>query len=322
VGKERAVGGDPPEVLERFRRQHGLITMAQAVDGGLSRATVARRVTSGLWVRKAAGLYRHAAVADSWHAGVLGPCLQLGAIASHRSAAFLWELDGIRRGRAEVVVSRSCRSSVVGARVHRSVQFDAIGPVTRRGIPTTPIERTLIDLAGVVGWGKFEAAIDDALRRELTGWPDLLATYRALGRRGRNGSAGLRRVLDERFGDDHVPRSAWSRWVSALLVDAGLPEPRLEYPVHRVDGTLIGHVDLAFPAQRLAVELQSVRYHLNRPSFESDAVRAADLAAAGWTWLPLTWRRHRESSAAVVATVRATLHRARPTDTTHPPKLA
>jgi hypothetical protein len=202
----------------------------------------------------------------------------------------------------------SIRSETV--RVHESVQFDHIVAVRRDGIPCTPVGRTLIDLAGVTRWSRFEAAVDDALRRNLVDWPHLLDIYRAFGRRGRNGSAALRRLLDERFGDDAIPRSVFSRMVAQLLIDHGVPEPEFEYPVPIPGWRAPAHVDLAYPSSRIAIELQSVKYHLGREPFEKDALRAAGVAATGWRWLPITYRMYCDEPTRVVECVRQALRTA------------
>ena len=77
--------------------------------------------------------------------------------------------------------------------------------------------------------------------------------------------------------------------VEDLLVDAGLARPRLEYRICDSGGTLLAQVDLAYPARRVAIELDSVRYHLNRESFVADPRRRNRLALAGWTVLSFTW---------------------------------
>lgn len=294
-------------VDERFRRQHGVVRFSQARHDGMSRSAIQRRIASGAWVPLAPGTYRHAAAQPTWHSQVMAACLHFDGVASHRCAAVLWGLDGTRPGLVEIVVGRTRGTVFDGAKVHRSSQFASIAPVARSGVPTTPIGRTLIDLAGVVGWRRFEAAVDDALRRRLIDWPALADTYRRLGRRGRNGSAALRRLLDERFGDDRLPLSAWSRWVANLITDAGLPAPELEHRIVAPDGRFIAQVDLAYPEARVAVELQSVRFHLHRRAFESDASRFAGLAALGWVVVPVTWERYQSDPGDVVADIGRTL---------------
>ena len=77
--------------------------------------------------------------------------------------------------------------------------------------------------------------------------------------------------------------------VEDLLVDAGLARPRLEFRACAADGEFLAQVDLAYPVHRVAIELDSVRYHLNRESFVADPRRRNRLTIAGWTVLSFTW---------------------------------
>ena len=89
-----------------------------------------------------------------------------------------------------------------------------------------------------------------------------------------------------------------------LLLDAGLPEPRYEYQVLDAAGAFIARVDLAYPERKVAIELDSVRWHLNRSSFEADPRRKNKLILAGWTVLTFTWSDYVDTPNALVRTVR------------------
>jgi very-short-patch-repair endonuclease len=80
--------------------------------------------------------------------------------------------------------------------------------------------------------------------------------------------------------------------VASFLAAAGLPAPVLEHPV-TVAGTT-WRLDLAWPALKVGVELQSVRWHLDRRSQLRDSRKSTALQTAGWLVLPVTshdWRR-------------------------------
>ena len=77
--------------------------------------------------------------------------------------------------------------------------------------------------------------------------------------------------------------------VADLLVDAGLKYPALEHRVCRADGGFVAQVDLAFPSHRVAIELDSARWHDNRESFVRDRRRRNEITLAGWTVLNFTW---------------------------------
>ena len=72
-------------------------------------------------------------------------------------------------------------------------------------------------------------------------------------------------------------------------------------------------IDALWPEQRLAVELDSYRFHRARVPFEADRIRDADLA--GYKVLRFTWRRLTRNPEAVAATVARELAlRAAPTE--------
>lgn len=135
---------------------------------------------------------------------------------------------------------------------------------------------------------------DDRLR-----YQDLYDVLDAHARNGRNGTLRLRAVLDERADDEGVPLSDWSRWVCDLLCESGLPKPVLEHRVHTADGDFVAQVDLAYPAHRLGIELDSIRWRHNRDSFVNDRRRRNRLTTAGWDVLSFTWHDYEDQPAAL-----------------------
>jgi hypothetical protein len=276
-------------VLRRMKRQHGLISRSQALRCGMTAAQIQRRLRSGRWLREARGVYRHAVVPSTPLSRLLAVCIAYDALASHRAAAALHAIDGYRLGRSEVLVPAGRGLVLRDVIVHESSQMELARPVVRQGIPCTGPPRTLLDLAAVVSRKRLDRTIDAVLRDRLLRPSDLYGVLAGHACRGRRGIAVFRAALDGRLGDDPVPLSEWSRMVEDLLVGAGLARPRLEYRICTSDGALLAQVDLAYPVHRVAIELDSVRYHLNRESFVSDARRRNQLNLAGWTVLSFTW---------------------------------
>lgn len=282
---------DDDGVLDVIRRQHGVISRSQALAAGMAPHRIEYRLRSGTWVRLAAGVYRHGLWPPSWKARVIEHCLVLGAVASHRTAAVLHGIDGFRPGRVEVLIDHRRRQRPVDATVHQTTQTDRIDLVVLEGIPTTGLARTVLDVAAVVGPRRLEATIDDVVRTNRLSYAELAAVLDDHARRGRDGCGRLRAVLDERTAMPAVPLSQWSRDVAGLLAgDGRLRRPVLEHRVHSPGGGLVAQLDLAYPDAKLGIELDSVRHHLNRDSFERDPVRRNRLEAEGWTVLNFTWR--------------------------------
>ena len=294
---------DEPLVHSLMRKQYGLISRAQARDAGMTRHQIQRQLDTKRWCTAAPGVYHNTAVPETPHSRLLAACIAHGGLASHRAAAALHDIDGFRLVRPEIVVAPGRGRSAAGVRLHRSTQMDLARPVPRDGIPCTGLPRTMLDLAAVVNRQRLESALDCVLRQERLTYDDLYEVVVSHSRQGRNGLTQLRAVLDDRCCDGPVPLSDWSRWVSDLLVKSGLGRPALEYRVHDAAGGLLAQVDLAYPGRRLAIELDSVRWHHNRESFVGDRRRRNKLQAAGWDVLNFTWEDYANRSAELCAVV-------------------
>lgn len=287
--------------------QHGLITLAQAASEGLTRRQVDARLQRGQWVRVERAVYRHSAVHITWESRLLAACLTSGGLASHRCAAALWRLDQFWTPRVEVVISQVSSYRSKHHRIHRSTQWDRTDQCTINAIPCTGIERTILDLAAVVSLRRVELAAESAMRLGLIDWPALRECLIRHSRQGRDGCGRLRLLLDSRHGDDPLPLSAWSRLVQHILSDAGVPEPKLEYPILNKTGRILTRVDLAWPDHLVALELDSVRYHLNRRSFEKDKRKRNKARLMGWTIHEVTWSMSVEDKPGLVRLIKSAL---------------
>lgn len=102
----------------------------------------------------------------------------------------------------------------------------------------------------------------------------------------------LRRSVLEESRD--LPWSAAERLAHAALRDAGIRGWHSNYAVSIGSNTYF--IDIAFPAQRLAVEIDGREFHSDRAQFEKDRRRQNALVSAGWTVLRFTWAMIQESS--------------------------
>jgi very-short-patch-repair endonuclease len=84
---------------------------------------------------------------------------------------------------------------------------------------------------------------------------------------------------------------------------------------HRVRAGARWYVlDLAFPAQRLAVEIDGRAFHSDPQAFQRDRHRQNDLVAAGWTILRFTWSDLVQRPDYVVQAILEALRTSRPPD--------
>ncbi len=193
--------------------------------------------------------------------------------------------------------------------VHESKQFDLAEPMEIDAIPCTDLGRTVLDLGAVVDERRLDGAIDALVREKRIDLRTLAAVQKMHSRRGRDGCGKLREALEKRVGESGTPRSEWSRDAADLLVAHQLPRPEFEHPVLSPNGGFLGEVDLAYPEARLAIELDSVRWHLSRIGFEEDAVRRNRMIVIGWQVLNFTYSEFRDHPSRMVQTVRDALGR-------------
>ena len=301
------------------RRQHGIITTDAAATCGTSADQLGWATHTGALERVHPTIYRVAAAPHTWEQRVLIAVLAAGpgALASHRSAAALWGLDGSTRGVPELVTPRHLRSRAQLGRCHESTDLHLASPVERLAIPCTGLVRTLVDLGAVAPPERVQQAIDDAVRRRLCTWDDLMHTMARHSRRGRRGVGPLRAILEECYGAS-VPDSRFNRLVERLLVDSGLPQPEIEHRVLDASGTEVARVDLAYPLQLVALELDSRRFHLSVDAFESDRPRQNRLELLGWTVLRYTWAHYTRTPNRLVGEVAEALRRPRSSNLRHP----
>jgi hypothetical protein len=297
-------------VLPVFVRQHWLVSFEDVAAAGGSADTVAHRLRTGRWTRADIGVYRLVGPPVGWESRLLAPIMSVGppAAASHHAAAALHGLPGFGDGTMELTVPRHGDVRRPAMRVHTSTDLDRCRIVARRGIPTTDVDRTLLDLARVVGPRRLHRSIEWCRREGLTDWPALIDCLARHARRGRPGVQRLRDVILANAGQDEITDSDFELLFLASLAERGLPAPVLH---HRVtDGDrFVAEVDLAYPELRIAIELDG-RVHLQAEVRERDLPRQNDLVLLGWTVLRFSWRRFAERPDAVIGEVRAALRRA------------
>jgi Transcriptional regulator, AbiEi antitoxin/Protein of unknown function (DUF559) len=287
-------------VAELAGRQWGVVARRQLLSAGVSSSTVGRMVRSGWLTPLHPGVYLVAGQPLTqparWMAAVLAA--GDGALLSHTSAATLWEIIEPIGGPTHVTVGAG-RQRQRGIIFHRSRDLGSWRTVHKR-IPVTAPSRTLLDLAAILSPRRLERALETVDRLGLLDQPELSRLCEAS--RGRKGTAQLRSLLAH-----HRPlpdtRSDLERRFLRFCREVGLPPPAVNVP-------LLGfEVDCLWPAERVAVELDSYEFHRSRVSFESDRRRDSRLQSAGYRVVRVTHRRLTNDAASMLAELRALLGR-------------
>lgn len=182
--------------------QSGLLTRRQCLDAGMSRDTLAWRVTSGRWLRVHAGVFQSSPGRSGWWvtatAGLLyalsgEPCADAALCGA--SAAYAW---GLQPGPPPVVhlviPQRRTVACPEGLRVRRSMRWD--GLVDDRAFPwRTTMRTTVLDVAS--GGSALDALsiVAKAVQKELVTPRELLLELTARG--GHKHSSVLRPALSD-----------------------------------------------------------------------------------------------------------------------------
>lgn len=87
------------------------------------------------------------------------------------------------------------------------------------------------------------------------------------------------------------------------VVDAGLPEPELNYEVFEA-GSYLGALDLAYPRQKVGLEYEGEHHLLDPVQWARDIARYERLAAAGWIIVRVTKAQLFADTGELVARVR------------------
>jgi very-short-patch-repair endonuclease len=268
------------------RTQHGAWSRRQALEVGARPSLISRRVERGRWLRLDTAVYGDAAVPPTWHRSVMAAVLaERWAVASHRAAGVLHDLDGVRCGIPEITVPPGAHARGRIARVHRGVD---VATTRVEGIPCVTVAQAFIDLAQVLPQKRLQVALAGRANRSPAVLDAVRDRYCQLAPRGGRNLRALRATL-ERFGAGDLPsETELERLLRTLVDQPEIPPVRWQAPFpgrdpgeRRVDGLI--------EAWRLVLEADGRAWHTRVEDFERDKRRDAEAAAAGYQTLRFTW---------------------------------
>ncbi|MGM0818730.1 MAG: hypothetical protein ACQETV_05005, partial [Actinomycetota bacterium] len=263
----------------RASRRHGVLTITDAEALGVTWRSLRTRVlaSGGLALQPGvvglAGLTTYASRCLA-AASAAGPA----ALVAGRSAAHCWGLTTGRDWPIRLVVpGGGPRPELAGVTAMR-VALSAEDRAVVAAIPLTAVPRTLLDVAKVAAVAELEELAARAVQaRHVT--IDELHAYVA-DHAGIPGVRGLRRVL-ARLDRDGPTDSGLERRVRRWLAARGLrPEPGT-YETRLASGRVV-RFDIVFLPERVALEVDSVRFHGGPADQHDDAWRDREARASGW----------------------------------------
>jgi very-short-patch-repair endonuclease len=283
-------------IVARAAGSEGIVTTAVLLGAGLSHGEIVTRVRHGWLVRRHHGVYLVGAVAGPL-AEEMAAVQAIGEDSglSYGAAGALWRVRSRVDGPIDVSVAGRHARSRPGIRVHNVRTLER---TVHRGIPVTTPARTLLDLAATTSFEDLARAVEQA--RVLRLVTD--ASLREIVERNphRPGTCALLRTLAR---EPRLTRSQAEAVLLELVRRAGLPLPATNLRV-------LGHeVDDLWREDRLIVEVDGFDPHGTRMAFERDRRRDAELVAAGYRVIRITWRQLMDEPEAVVARLAGALAR-------------
>ena len=289
-------------VLELALKQHCVFSVAQAKGLGIDHRMLNRAVTAGRLIRDLPSVYRVPGPDVSWESRLMAAQLWLGrpdGAVSHQAAAAFWHLPGFRQGLIELSTSRWKRP-LPPVVVHRVGAEISGHTMTVAHIRVTNAGWTLVDLAGLIDEDHLEAAIEDAIRRDLTTVKHMRWVIGQRQGKGLKGIKALRRLLDGP--GPPITESQFEIRLLQALRKASVPVPERQYEI-RDGGRTIARVDFAYPWAKVAIEADSYTFHSGRDAWESDLDRRSALTAMGWLVIHVTHRQMRSGMGEVAKRV-------------------
>lgn len=276
-------------VVDLAKRQYGVFSRAQATALGATPRMIGYRIDRGLWEPMHTGVYALPGAPDSWHRSQIAACFWSRGAAGVRAAANLHGLPGFDSPPIEVVTQTKRRPMPrCGVTVHHTKRLPRCQLVTAQGIPSTSIERTLLDLCGHVSRRQASIAADQALHAGLTTIGALDHCLFLTARRGREGTAILRKLVHERAALREYPNSPLETVVFNLIADSGIQMPELQVPLYDGSG-FIARPDFVWLQQKVVLEAHSFLWHENDQVQASDRAKHDRLIAKGYRVLYVTW---------------------------------
>jgi very-short-patch-repair endonuclease len=289
-------------LAEWAQRQQGVVSARQLRELGYSTSTVSDGVKRGRLHPIHRGVYAVGHTSLTWDGHCMAAVLaRAGSVASHKTAAWIWEL---RRWRPETIhLTAPTRQR---AKRDFVVHFARLAPEDRavvEGIPVTSVARTMLDLAPEESTRNLHRMMDRAEARKTF---DRRRFDRLLARAGGHpGRVKLRHALGTFKPEHAVLRSDVERRFRDLVLAAGLPTPQTNVFVEGYE------LDAYWEAEGFAVEIDVYATHGSRLSFEEDRERADDLLLAGIELIRVTDVRLEREPRETIARVAAHLERRR-----------
>ena len=270
--------------------QCGLVARWQLapVEGAVP--TIDRWLDSGRLLRVMQSVYSFPGHVDSWQRNLWAAQLHGGpnAVISHESAGRLHHISEVPSGLVVVSMPRGATRSPRSVRWCRVDDLPQRDRVRIDGLQCTTLDRTLVDLATVLGPTRLRRAMESCVVERRVTVERVGATFSRVRRRGKPGVRKLEAVLDQVGPGTDLPRSELERMLDQVIALAGIPAPIHEHPLPSLTGRS-GRVDRFWPDARLIVEADGRIWHARHQQMAKDLERNNEAMALGCATARFMW---------------------------------
>jgi hypothetical protein len=270
---------DEARLRQRAGDQHGLLTRTELLSLGATPDEIRHKLGSRRLEVRHPGIYYLDSIPPTWKTTVLAAVLGAGpdALASHRCAAVLWEMDGIYGRVVELTVPYAESPEPDGAIVHRTRRLNPTAVAD--SIPVTNAERTIFDLASMLPQRVVEKAARSAVHRGLTTPEKLDIAVGTFGGRGVTGTKKMRRIVQVVADDESG--SVAEIDLKYVIWDAPVPTPIQQFQI-RLPGDSNAYPDFSWPDRMRIVEVDGFGAHGTPELLQNDLRRQNSLMELGW----------------------------------------
>ena len=271
--------------------QNAVFTRRQAISAGISLRALQRDVVAGRVSRVLPNAYVISGAPNDWEQSVMVAVrsAEQFAVASHRTAAYLWGLVGMRPPLIEISMHRWLRA-VREYRVHESTDLIPDHCTELRRIPITTAARTVVDL-GATNPALVAEALDTGVRLGRFKLADVARVVGRVARKGRRGVGTIKPLLLTRLDWEGASESEAEDRFRRILDDGPvrLPQPVAQHEIRNEIGDFVCRADFAYLEVLCRIEIDGDNHRVDREAFRRDRRQQNATELLGWRTLRYTW---------------------------------
>jgi len=271
-----------------FSKHLGVISVSKLVEIGCTDRNIGQMVSRGELVTMLPGVFRSAQWPCNREQIMAAVCARnAAAMIGFTTAGQLWIVRRMTDPRIHVLVPHGRSPEMEGVVVHRCRRVDPVDIVQRPdGIRLTSPPRTLFDCADMIGHEATTSALEQLLNEQRLTFGTVTDTLQRLYHPNRPGSATMLAVIQSRPAWRAALQSDLEVRVLEEMSRQGLQPPMTQFPMRLPDRDIA--IDFAWPAVKLAVEVDHPAWHDGARDSHSDKGRDRKLTTIGWTTTRIT----------------------------------